>query len=182
MIQPGKIWRNLPSRVKIFLCLTPILCAILALAIYSSHAQTDYMAFLQSLRGADIARIVVYEENNSAVDSNICSVSSPSALDAFARAANQVEPYDPHHNPDHPVDAKKYYIQLYLTNGLKREFEFLRVSDPHAPAPIYKKRVIVWFVHRFSSGFAYYGRVENAAFYDWLEMQTRDSKREPTSK
>jgi hypothetical protein len=127
-----------------------------------TKTQAEYMAFLHSLQATNITKIVIYDETDDDIGSVLSSVSSPDAIDAFARAANTVEPYW----PNHPGYAKQYIIELYLTNGQKREFEF-SIMGGRPDHTIY-----VAFVRMKWGGIFFYGDCKSAAFFDWMKAQT----------
>jgi hypothetical protein len=119
--------------------------------------ESEIKALLHSLQGSNITKIVICDENGSILN----SVSAPVALDTFAKAANTVEPY----SPNHPVYTKKFFIELYLTDSQKREFEFdtMQPSDP---------TVYVSFEWRYGSMTSYYGNCKSTALFDWMKEQT----------
>jgi hypothetical protein len=141
------------------------LCGVVFALIVTAQrtkTQSEYMVFLHSLQGTNITKIVIYDEKSSDIGSVLSSVSSPDALDAFARAANTVEPYW----PNHPGYAKQYFIELYLNDGQKREFEFSIMGG----APDHT--IYVAFVRRIWGGISYHGDCKSAALFDWIKTQT----------
>ena len=141
------------------------LCGLLLSVIFTAQrtkTQTDYMAFLLTLQATNIAKIEIYDQKNSEIGSLLSSVSSPAILDAFARAANTVAPW----SPNHLGVTKSYFIELYLSNGQKREFEFNIMGGPP------DHTIYISFARRFLGGLAYYGNAKSAALFDWLKAQT----------
>jgi hypothetical protein len=118
--------------------------------------ESEIKSLLHSLQGTNISKIVISHENGLILN----SVSSLVACDAFAKAANTVEPY----SPNHPVYAKKFFIELYLTNGQKREFEF----DTMQPTD---RMIYVWFERRSGDLTSYYGNCKSGALFDWMTEQ-----------
>ena len=155
-------------KLKIIAGLLGLCGAILGLVFTAQRTKTqsEYMAFLHSLRASNITKIEIFEQKNSEIGSLLSSVSSPAALDAFARAANTVEPW----SPNHPGVATSYFIELYLTDGQKREFEFDIMGGPP------DKTIYIWFTRRFLGGVAYFGNGKSAALFDWLKTQTPNQR------
>ena len=120
------------------------------------RSQPDCMALLRSLHSTNITKIVLSDDKGSALG----SITAPVALDAFARAANTVEPY----SPNHPGYAKDYFVELYLADGQKREFEFHTMPSDQT--------IYVDFVQRTGAWTSYYGHCKSAALFDWLKEQT----------
>ncbi len=136
--------------------------------IFQAHvakSQPDYMALLRSLHGTNITKIVLSDDKGSVLG----SITAPVALDAFARAANTVEPY----SPNHPSYAKGYFIELYLADGQKREFEFQTMPPD--------QMIYVDFVQRAGAWTSYYGNCKSAALFDWLKGQTPNNALQPTA-
>ena len=100
---------------------------------------------------------IVISDNNSSV---LNSVSAPVALAAFAKVANAVEPY----NPDHPSYMKEFYVELYLVDGQKREFEFYTMRSDRI--------IYVDFVQKNGAMTSYYGNCKSAPLFDWMREQT----------
>jgi hypothetical protein len=121
-----------------------------------TKSQTDYMALLQSLRGTNITKIVLSDDKGLVLD----SITAPVALDAFARAANTVEPY----SPNHPEYTRGYFIEMYLADGQEHEFGFHTMPSDQT--------IYVDFVKRTGAWTSYYGNCKSAALFDWLKKQT----------
>jgi hypothetical protein len=160
------------SKLKIIAGLLGLCGVVLGLIFTAQRTKTqsDYMAFLHSLQGTNITKIDISEEKHSDIGSVLSSVSSPAALDAFARAANTVEPW----SPNHPGIAKSLFIELYLSDGQKREFEFDTMGGPP------DHTIYIWFASRFLGGLAYHGNGKSEALFDWLKTQTPNTALEPT--
>jgi hypothetical protein len=141
------------------------LCGVVLGLIFTAQrtkTQSDYMGFLHSLRATSITKVDIYEQKNSDIGSLLSSVSSPSALAGFARAANTVEPW----RPNHPAIAKSYFVELSLSDGQKREFEFDIMAGPP------DRTIYISFARRFRGGISYYGNCKSAALFEWLKGQT----------
>jgi hypothetical protein len=123
-------------------------------------------ALIHSLQGTNIKRIEISDEKGS----DHYSVSAPAALDAFAKAINTAEPY----SPNHPQYEKHYFVELYLADGQKREFEFdiMQQSD---------RTIYVCFVWRYGDLTSYYGYCKSAALFDWMSAQSPNKSPEPTA-
>lgn len=121
------------------------------------------MALLQSLHGTNITKITLSDDKGSVLG----SITAPVALGAFARAANVVEPY----SPNHPSYARDYFIELYLADGQKRQFEFHTMPSD--------QMIYVDFVQRTGTWTSYYGNCKSAALFDWLKAQTPNNALEP---
>lgn len=161
------------SKLKIIAGLMGLCGLVLSLIFTAQRTKTqpDYMAFLHSLQATNITKIEIYDQKNSEIGSLLSSVSSPAMLDAFARAANTVAPW----SPNHPGVAKSYFIELDLSDGQKREFEFDIMGGPP------DHTIYIWFARRFLGGLAYYGNAKSAALFDWLKTQTPITALEPTA-
>jgi hypothetical protein len=131
---------------------------IFALLFQSERARTqpEYVSLLHSLQGTNITKIVISDNNGSILN----SVSSPVALYAFAKAVNAVEPY----SPNHPSYTKEFYVELYLVDGQKCEFEFQTLPSDQT--------IYVDFVRRSGAMTSYYGNCKSAALFDWMKEQT----------
>jgi hypothetical protein len=121
-----------------------------------ARTQPEYMALLQSLQQTNITKIVICDKNGSVLN----SVIAPIALDSFAKAANKVEPY----SPNHPSYSSEFYVELYLVDGQKREFEFHNMPSD--------RTIYVDFVQRNGALTRYYGNCKSGALFDWMKEQT----------
>jgi hypothetical protein len=121
-----------------------------------ARTQPEYLSRLRSLQGTDIAKIVISDNSGSVLN----SVSAPVALASFAKAVNAVEPY----SPNHPGYLKEFYVELYLSDGQKREFEFNTMPSD--------RTIYVDFVQRNGAMTSYYGNCKSAALFDWMKEQT----------
>jgi len=136
--------------------------------LFQAHlakSQPDCMALLQSLHGTNITRIVLSDDKGSVLG----FITAPVALDAFARAANTVEPY----SPNHPGYTRGYFIELYLADGQKREFEFHTMPSDQT--------IYVDCVKRTGAWTGYYGNCKSAALFDWLKAQTPNKSLQATA-
>jgi hypothetical protein len=131
-----------------------------------TRSESEMMGLIHSLQGTNITKIVISDEKGS----GHYSVSAPAALDTFARAINTAEPY----SPNHPQYEKHYFVELYLADGQKREFEFdiMQQSD---------RTIYVYFVWRYGDLTSYYGNCKSAALFDWMKMQTPNKSPEPSA-
>jgi len=120
-----------------------------------ARTQPDYVSLLHSLQGTNITKIVISDNNGSVLN----SVSSPGALGAFAKAVNAVEPY----SPNHPGYKKEFYVELYLVDGQKREFELHTMPSDQT--------IYVDFAQRYGSLTCYYGNCKSTALFDWMKEQ-----------
>jgi hypothetical protein len=157
------------TKLRIIAGLLGLCGAVFALIFTAQRTKTqsEFMAFLHSLQGTNITKIVISDGSYDS-SSVLASVSSPSALCAFAQAANAVEPY----SPNHPSYARGYFIEVYLADGRKRELEFHTMPRD--------KMIYVYFVQRSGSWTSYYGNCKSAALFDWLYGQTPNTALEPT--
>lgn len=147
------------SRLK---CIGGVLgaCGVVFGLMFSAQrarTESDYTALLHSLRGTNIARVVIANKSGAVLS----SISEPVALDAFARAVNGVETY----SPNHPHYTKSFYVELYLVDNRKCEFEF-QIMQPS------DHMTYVYFIRRSGALTAYYGNCKSAALFDWMKEQT----------
>jgi hypothetical protein len=132
--------------------------AMLALLFQAERARTqpEYVSLLRSLQGTNITKIVISDNSGSVLN----SVSAPVALADFAKSVNAVEPY----SPNHPGYMKEFYVELFLLDGQKREFDFHTVPSD--------RTIYMDFVQRNGAMTSYYSNCKSAALFDWMKEQT----------
>jgi hypothetical protein len=141
--------------IAIVLSVAGVMSALLS-RIERARTQPEFVSLFHSMQGTNITKIVISDNSGSVLN----SVSAPVALAIFAKAVNAVEPY----SPNHPGYLKEFYVELYLVDGQKREFEFHTMPSDQT--------IYVDFVQRNGAMTSYYGNCKSAALFDWMKEQT----------
>ncbi len=147
------------------LAVLPIVCAILGIggatfAFVSlrklAETEQEGLSVLQSLHGSNIVRIVVAEKPGQ----TLTTISNETALASFANAANAIERY----RPNHPAYDETFYVELFLQDGQRREYEFHTMLS-------HDEMIYMYFVHKEGSWTSYHGNGKSASLYQWMKKQ-----------
>jgi len=143
-------------------CLIPVLLGIggafFAFTSLTERAKTeqDGLALLRSLHGSNIVRIVV----SGYVSRPLMTITNPSVLTSFADAVNRTERY----RPNHPAYDQEFYVELFLQDGQRREYEF---HTMHSNDEV----IYIYFVHKKEWWTSYHGNGKSASLYVWMKEQ-----------
>lgn len=157
--------RGIVAEAKI-LAVLPLICAVLgicgatfAFVSLRKRAETEQegLALLRSLQGSDIVKVVVSEDASRP----LVTVTNAPALASFAKAVNQTERY----SPNHPSYTQEFYVELYLRDGERREYEFHTMRSPD-------EIIYMHFVHKKGASTSYHGNGKSLPLYAWMKTQT----------
>ena len=117
------------------------------------RVEGETLDLLHSLNGSEVVKVVVSENYGP----QIASVSDRTALAAFAAAARATE----QDSPNHPLYTKTWFVELYVADGRRFEFEFHTMRSPD-------RTVYMAFVKRDRFGTWFWGNGKSPALYQWM--------------
>jgi len=145
--------------LAVIVCLIPVLLGIggafFAFTSLKERAKTEQegLAFLRSLNAPDIVKVVVSTDSME----HLKTITNQASRKAFADAAHDVERYF----PNHPSYASEFYVELYLANGQRREYEFNTMHSPD-------QTLYIDFVHKKGAWTSYHGNGKSTALFRWM--------------
>lgn len=159
-VQPPPLKRQ-PKAISKMLLVPMIVLGIggllYAFTSLDDHMKTeqDGLALLHALQGSDIVKVVVSEELSP--PRLMGTITNAAALTSFANAANQAERY----SPNHPSYAQDFYVEVYLRDGQRLEYQFHTKRPPD-------NVIYIWFVHKKGAWTSYHGNAQSRSLFTWM--------------
>ncbi|RLE28698.1 MAG: hypothetical protein DRJ61_15955 [Acidobacteria bacterium] len=108
----------------------------------------------RSLVGREISKVVISDHSSLR---QLKTITQAEDLASFAKAVRTIEPYV----PDHPIFSKCFYVEVYLRDERRIEYEFCIKEKPDTV-------VYLYFVRKKRFWTSHHGNGKCRQLYEWL--------------